>query len=112
MTCGDGARSPSKAETAEGNSDCAKEDERKARHRIESVLPQRKPDAKSAHPQAQCRDENGRILIVELKGEGYWTNGEDDRKIGALGAEMSGRKCLFVMVKKDTLSQIDAVVAQ
>lgn len=48
-----------------------------------------------------------RVLCVEFKGEGYWTNAEEDRKIGNLWAEMSGGKCLFLMVKKDTLGMIE-----
>lgn len=63
------------------------------------------------YPDFLARLPDGRNLAVEFKGEGFWTNAEDDRKIGQLWAEMSEGKCLFAMVKKDTLSQIDAVIA-
>jgi len=63
------------------------------------------------YPDFLAKLADGRILAVEYKGDGYWTNAEDDRKIGALWAEMSEGKCLFAMVKKGTLSEIDAVVA-
>ena len=48
---------------------------------------------------------------MEFNGDAYWTDAEDDRMIGSLWAEMSGGKCLFVMVQKNTLSQIDAVIS-
>ena len=64
------------------------------------------------YPDFLAKLPDGRILAVEFKGEGYWANAEDDRKIGNLWAEMSDGKCLFLMVKKDTLAQIDLVIAE
>jgi type III restriction enzyme len=57
---------------------------------------------------AQTHDD--RILIVEFKGDGYWNDAADDRRIGELWAEMSNGKCLFTMVKKQTMAQIDALL--
>jgi type III restriction enzyme len=53
---------------------------------------------------------DGRILVVEYKGEHLWTDAEGDRMLGALWAERSGGKCLFVMTKgKDWEAIRDAV---
>lgn len=50
------------------------------------------------YPDFICKLEDGRILAVEYKGQNGWTNAKDDRDIGGLWEEMSGGKCLFVMV--------------
>ncbi len=34
---------------------------------------------------------------LEFKGEGYWNDAADDRKIGKLWVEMSNSKCLVIM---------------
>ncbi len=57
------------------------------------------------YPDFICKLEDGRILAVEYKGADRWLAAEDDRKIGGLWEEMSGGKCLFVMVtEKDWAS--------
>jgi type III restriction enzyme len=42
---------------------------------------------------------DGRILVVEYKGEDRWTNDDsrEKRAIGELWAERSGGRCVFVM---------------
>lgn len=50
------------------------------------------------YPDFICKLEDGRILAVEYKGKDRWGDAKDDRDIGALWEEMSGGKCLFVMV--------------
>ncbi len=50
------------------------------------------------YPDFLCKLEDGRILVVEYKGQNGWTNGKDDREIGGLWEELGGGKRLFVMV--------------
>jgi len=47
-----------------------------------------------------CELNDGRMLVVEYKGEAYATNdaSAEKRAIGEKWAEMSERKCLFKMV--------------
>ena len=44
-------------------------------------------------------DDPGSILAVKYKGADRWTAAEDDRLIGGLWANLSERRCRFVMVK-------------
>lgn len=55
---------------------------------------------------------DGRILVVEYKGEDRWSNDDskEKRAIGELWAERSGGRCLFVMPKGPTWSAIDDAV--
>ncbi|HAL70271.1 MAG TPA: hypothetical protein DCP71_00660 [Verrucomicrobiales bacterium] len=62
------------------------------------------------YPDIIAQTNDDRILIVEFKGAGFCNNAADDRKIGELWAEMSQGKCLFIMVQKDTMAQIDALL--
>ncbi len=59
-------------------------------------------------PDFVCRLPDGRTLVVEYKGDGYWNDAEPSRKIGALWEELSGGKCLFVMVKEKRWDWIEA----
>jgi len=55
---------------------------------------------------------DGRILVIEYKGEHLWTNDDskEKRAVGELWAERSGGKCIFVMPKgKDFASIAQAV---
>ena len=58
------------------------------------------------YPDFICKLEDGRILAVEYKGADRWLAAEDDRKIGGLWEEMSGGKCLFVMVTEKNWATI------
>lgn len=51
---------------------------------------------------------DGRILVVEYKGEHLWSNedSKEKRVVGELWAERSGGKCLFVMPKGRNLNEI------
>jgi len=60
------------------------------------------------YPDFVCMLPDGRILVVENKGADRWNEAEEDRKIGKLWAELSGGKCLFVMVKEKRWERIDA----
>ena len=48
------------------------------------------------------------ILCVEYKGANAWLNAEDDRAIGNLWADLSGKRCRFVMVKDKQWDSIEA----
>jgi type III restriction enzyme len=52
--------------------------------------------------------EDGRIVVVEYKGEDRWSNedSKEKRTLGELWAERSGGSCLFVMPKGQDLSAI------
>lgn len=58
-------------------------------------------------PDFVCALNDDSILVVEYKGAQGWTDAEDDRKIGGLWAELSDRKCRFVMVRDRNWQQID-----
>ena len=55
---------------------------------------------------------DGRILVVEYKGEDRWSNDDskEKRAVGELWAERSGGRCLFVMPKGHDLAAIEAAV--
>ena len=58
------------------------------------------------------RIDDGRILIVEYKGEHLWSNddSEEKRAIGELWAERSDGKCLFLMPKGPDWGAIQAAI--
>lgn len=62
------------------------------------------------YPDFICRLPNGQTLIVEYKGADRWDSAKGDRDIGNLWAELSGRNCLFVMVRNKEWSTIDALL--
>lgn len=66
------------------------------------------------YPDFVCRLRDGRILIVEGKGEHLWTNkdSEEKRDLGALWEARSGGAGLFVMPKGKDFGAIRAKVAQ
>lgn len=55
---------------------------------------------------------DGRILVVEYKGEHLWDNpdSQEKRRVGELWAERSGGTCLFVMPKGKDWSAIEATL--
>jgi type III restriction enzyme len=64
------------------------------------------------YPDFVCRLPDGRILIVEYKGADRWKEAEEDRRLGELWAELSGGKCLFVMVKEKRWDWIEAKLSE
>ena len=56
---------------------------------------------------------DGRVLVVEYKGEHLWSNedSEEKRNLGELWALRSGGKCLFVMPKGKDWQAILNVIA-
>jgi type III restriction enzyme len=55
---------------------------------------------------------DGRILVVEFKGEHLWSNDDskEKRAVGELWAERSNGKCIFVMPKGKDWSAIEEVI--
>jgi type III restriction enzyme len=64
------------------------------------------------YPDFVCRLPGGRTLVVEYKSTRDWESAKPDRAIGELWAELSGGKCLFVMVKEKRWDLIEAKVKQ
>jgi type III restriction enzyme len=64
------------------------------------------------YPDFVCKLRDGRILVVEYKGEDRWTNADsrEKRNIGELWQERSGGNCLFVMPKGKDLQAIRAKI--
>ena len=55
---------------------------------------------------------DGRILVVEYKGEHLWgdSDSEEKRNLGALWAERSGGSCLFIMPKGKDWAAVEALL--
>lgn len=55
---------------------------------------------------------DGRILVVEYKGEDRWSNDDsrEKRAVGELWADRSKRRCLFIMPKGTDLAAIEAML--
>ena len=58
-------------------------------------------------PDFVCELPDEKILVVEYKGAQGWSDAADDRRIGALWAELSGGKCRFLMVRDRQWQQIE-----
>jgi len=65
------------------------------------------------YPDFICVLPDDRILVVEYKGADRWDTPKvvEDRKIGALWAELSDGLCIFVMTKDQAWSQIIAAAS-
>ncbi len=64
------------------------------------------------YPDFVCKLRDGRILVVEYKGEDRWSN-EDSREkrlLGGLWAERSSGKCLFIMPKGKDFASIQTLI--
>ncbi|HCC53227.1 MAG TPA: hypothetical protein DEQ30_15275 [Porphyromonadaceae bacterium] len=66
------------------------------------------------YPDFICVLPDERILVVEYKGADRWDTPKviEDRKIGALWAELSGGQCQFVMTKDEDWASIIAVASK
>lgn len=55
---------------------------------------------------------DGRILVVESKGEDRWSNDDskEKRTLGELWADRSGGRCIFVMPKGPDFGAITAAI--
>ena len=56
---------------------------------------------------------DGRFLVVEYKGEHLWSNDDskEKRAVGALWADRSGGRCLFIMPKGKDFALIRGLVS-
>lgn len=63
------------------------------------------------YPDFLAKLPNGRIIVIECKGDYGWKAAEDDRRIGDLWESLSEGKCLFVMVKDGQTAMLDAKLA-
>ena len=64
------------------------------------------------YPDFVARLRDGRILVVEYKGEHLWSNDDskEKRALGELWAERSGGRCLFIMPKGKDFEAITALL--
>lgn len=64
------------------------------------------------YPDFVCRLADGRLLVVEYKGDDRWSNDDskEKRRLGELWAERSGGTCLFIMPKGKDLAAIGKLV--
>jgi type III restriction enzyme len=53
---------------------------------------------------------DGRIAVIEYKGEDRWKDADQDRVIGNLWADRSNGRCLFVMVTNRQFGMIDRAI--
>ncbi len=65
---------------------------------------------KRFYPDFVCKLKDGRILVVEYKGGDRWDTAKPDRMLGELWAELSGGKCLFIMVTEKNWAVIDDLI--
>ncbi len=59
------------------------------------------------YPDFVCQLNDGRILVVEYKGQHLFADAEEKRAVGAVWESRSGGKCLFVMPQGTALTEID-----
>jgi len=66
------------------------------------------------YPDFVARLRDGRIFVVEYKGEDRWSNDDskEKRALGELYADRSGGRCLFVMPKGPDWPAITACVGK
>ncbi len=60
------------------------------------------------YPDFVCKLKDGRLLVVEYKGEHLWSNDDskEKRRLGELWQERSGKTCLFVMPKGEDFKAV------
>jgi type III restriction enzyme len=59
------------------------------------------------YPDFICQLNDGRVLVVEYKGEHLFADAEEKRAVGAVWESRSNGKCLFIMPKGDDLAAIE-----
>jgi type III restriction enzyme len=62
------------------------------------------------YPDFVCQLKDGRVLVVEYKGEHLLADAEGKRAVGQVWAGRSDGRCVFVMPSRGTFSSIEAVV--
>ena len=63
------------------------------------------------YPDFICQLNDGRVLVVEYKGEHLFADAEEKRMVGAVWESRSGGKCLFVMPEGNDLEAIKKKIA-
>jgi type III restriction enzyme len=65
------------------------------------------------YPDFVCKLTDGRILVVESKGEIYWSNDDskEKRRLGELWAERSNGRCIFIMPKGKDFAAISKMIS-
>jgi type III restriction enzyme len=58
------------------------------------------------YPDFLCQLDDGRVLVVEYKGEHLFADAEEKRAVGAVWESRSGGKCLFVMPEGKDMAAI------
>ena len=64
------------------------------------------------YPDFVCLLEDGRILVVEYKGQHLWADAEEKRAVGAVWESRSNGRCLFVMPSEADFSVVVAKIAK
>ncbi len=66
------------------------------------------------YPDFVCQLADGRVLVVEFKGEDRWSNDDsrEKRRIGELWAERSGGECLFIMPQGKDFAAIQKLIGR
>jgi len=62
------------------------------------------------YPDFICQLADGRVLVVEFKGEHLWTEAEEKRAVGAVWESRSSGRCLFIMPKGSDLEAIKSKI--
>ena len=63
------------------------------------------------YPDFLCKLAGGVVLAVEYKGADRWIAASDDRLVGGLWAELSERRCRFVMVTNKQWEGIETLLS-
>lgn len=63
------------------------------------------------YPDFLCQLTDGRILVVEFKGEHLWQEAEEKRAVGAVWESRSSGRCLFIMPKGFDLAAISSTIS-
>jgi type III restriction enzyme len=62
------------------------------------------------YPDFICQLNDGRVLVVEYKGDHLWAGAEEKRAVGAVWESRSGGRCRFVMPTDGDFSEVQKVV--
>ena len=62
------------------------------------------------YPDFVCQLNDGRVLVVEYKGQHLMTDAEEKRAVGAVWASRSNRRCLFAMPSEGDFSAVEKAI--
>jgi type III restriction enzyme len=60
------------------------------------------------YPDFICQLEDGRVMVVEYKGQHLWADAEEKRAVGAIWESRSGGRCRFVMPTDGKYAEVQA----